>query len=93
MESFVRRHIGISTSDEKKILETLGCKSTEEFLQKTSPSAIRTKHELDLPSGVSEFEALHELRSLAAQNSVWRSYIGTGYYGTITPPILQRQIL
>lgn len=93
LESFSTRHIGPREGDITSMLQTVGAKSVEELISQTVPSAIRFQEELDVPEGISEFEYLNELKALAAKNRVFRSYIGLGYYGTVTPPPIQRNIL
>ncbi|NUN65855.1 aminomethyl-transferring glycine dehydrogenase [Pseudanabaena biceps] len=92
-DSFVRRHIGANSSEIQQMLAAIGCDSLDEMIQKTVPDAIRIKQPLDLGEARGEYELLQELKAIASQNQVWRSYIGTGYYNCITPPIIQRNIL
>lgn len=93
LESFSTRHIGPREGDIKSMLKTVGAKSIEELIAQTVPSAIRFQEELDVPEGISEFEYLNELKALAGKNRVFKSYIGLGYYGTVTPPPILRNIL
>jgi len=90
---FVARHLGPSDSDVKEMLEVVGCSSLDELMDETVPSAIRFRRPLDIPEGVPEAELLQRLRGIAAENDVWRSYLGMGYSGTITPGVIQRNIL
>lgn len=92
-DSFIRRHIGANSSEIQQMLTTIGCESLDEMLEKTVPAAIRIKQPLQLGEARGEYELLQELKAIASKNQVWRSYIGTGYYNCITPPIIQRNIL
>jgi len=93
IDSFVRRHVGPSPDDAVKMLSQLGFSDLDSFIGKVVPEAIRLKAPLPLASGKSEFAVLKELHALAAKNQVFRSYIGMGYYDTIIPPVIQRNIL
>jgi glycine dehydrogenase len=87
---FATRHIGPDAHETKEMLEVIGVKSLDELINKTIPDAIRMKGKLDLPAAISEFEYLNELKKVAAKNKVYKNYIGQGYYDTITPsPILR----
>jgi glycine dehydrogenase len=90
---FVRRHIGPRPEDARQMLETLELKSLDQLVEKAVPAQIRLRRELDLPRERSEFQVLAELKELASQNQVFRSYIGMGYYDCITPAVIQRNVL
>jgi glycine dehydrogenase len=75
------------------MLRLLGYGSLEELIDATVPPAIRMKRELELGGERGEHELLQELQEIARKNKVFRSFIGQGYYGTITPPVIQRNIL
>ncbi len=90
---FSRRHIGPSENDVKEMLAATGVSNIDQLIDQVIPSAIRLKKPLDLPDGLSEFEYLRELEKVASKNKVFRSCIGLGYYGTILPPVIQRNIL
>ncbi|MBD2178756.1 aminomethyl-transferring glycine dehydrogenase [Pseudanabaena sp. FACHB-1998] len=92
-DSFIRRHIGASSPEIQAMLRAIACDSLEEMVEKTVPDSIRLKQPLDLGVARGEYELLQELKAIASKNQVWRSYIGTGYYNCITPPIIQRNIL
>ena len=92
-DSFAARHIGPSDDEVKEMLGTLGYASLDELIDATVPAAIRMRGGLDLPPAQSEFEALGELRDLARKNRLTRSFLGLGFYETITPPPIQRNIL
>ena len=90
---FARRHIGPDAAEQAAMLEALGLKSLEELVDLAVPASIRREEGLDLPPAMSEAEALKALRSMAAQNSVMRSFIGMGYYGCHTPSVILRNVL
>ncbi len=90
---FHRRHIGPAAEDEALMLQALGVASRTSLVEQTIPEHLRLNQSLDLPQAVSETEALRELQQLAGQNECWRSMIGCGYYGTITPQPIVRNVL
>ncbi len=90
---FVRRHIGPRPSDISTMLTTLGHDSLSELIDAAIPREIRLDRPLDLPTALTEYEALRALRAIAAKNQVFRSYIGMGYANCIVPPVIQRNIL
>jgi len=92
-DEFAHRHIGPSEADLREMLDTLGLSSLEELIDQTVPESIRFRQPLGIGEPRGEFELLEELRSIAAKNSVLRSCIGMGYSDTITPPVIQRNIL
>src|SRR5947208_5061046 len=93
VDSFAHRHIGPNKAARAAMLAELGFENLDELIDATVPKNIRLDHALNLPVAKSESEALAELRSLAEKNTVTRSFIGAGYYDTITPPVIQRNIL
>ncbi len=74
------------------MLKTIGAKSIEELISKTVPSSIRNPNSLDLPAAMSETALLKHLKEIALNNKVFRSYIGQGYYDTITPSVILRNV-
>src|SRR5437899_6233910 len=90
---FSRRHIGPSPADMSEMLSTVGVSDIDELISQTVPDGIRQTAPLALPPGISESEALQKLRIIADKNKVFTSLIGQGYYGTILPPVIQRNIL
>ena len=90
---FIARHVGPSDKDQQAMLKVLGCKSLEQLTNEVVPTAIAMTKSLDIVDGCSETKALAELREIASHNKVFRSFIGQGYYGTITPNVIQRNIL
>lgn len=91
-DRFERRHIGPSEIETKEMLNFLKINTLDELIEQTVPASIRLKKTLDLPSAQSEFEYLQLLKSIASKNEVVRSYIGMGYSGTITPPVILRNL-
>ncbi|HET9486532.1 MAG TPA: aminomethyl-transferring glycine dehydrogenase [Chryseosolibacter sp.] len=92
-EKFESRHIGPDARQIHEMLKTVKASSVEELIDQTIPSKIRLKKALDLPPPQSEFQFINNFRTLAAQNKAFKSFIGTGYYNTITPPVILRNIL
>ncbi len=92
-QEFVRRHIGPTPPEQAHMLATLGVSSIDELLSATVPAGIRMSGDLDLDSGVTVTEALDELRQLSHLNTIRTSMIGMGYHGTITPPVILRNVL
>jgi glycine dehydrogenase len=93
--SFEDRHIGPTHSDEQSMLAALGYKDLASFIADVVPSNIAINGVIEgaLDVGKSEVEVISELRSIASENKVFRSLIGTGYYGTIVPPVIKRNVL
>ncbi len=92
MNHFSRRHLGPSKEETNKMLQSIGVASIEELINKTVPASIRSKEELNIPEAVSENQYLRELKQIAQKNKVYRSYIGQGYYNTLTPSVILRNI-
>ena len=93
LSDFVARHIGPSEHDLREMLTQLNLKSLDELVQKTVPANILLSDDLALTTGKAEHEVLAELKSIAAQNKVFKSYIGMGYYNTHLPPVIKRNVL
>lgn len=91
--NFAIRHIGIGEKDIPAMLEAINVKSLDELLQQTIPSNIRLNETLDLPAPMTERELGEHLADLASKNQVFTSYIGQGWYDTVVPPVVQRNIL
>ena len=89
---FSERHIGINKEEKEAMLSAIGVSNLEELISKTIPDAIRIKTDLEVPAAISEFEYLSELKKVAAKNKVFKSYIGQGYYDTITPSVILRNV-
>ena len=89
---FLSRHIGPSPSEEQEMLQTMGLSSVDQLVDETIPEAIRLKKELPLDDGMTEYEYLNHIRLLAKKNKVFKSYIGLGYYNTIVPSVILRNV-
>ena len=87
-----RRHIGPSPVEMEAMLSAVGCKTLDQLIEETIPASLRQEKPLDWEP-LSEHELLAKLRDVASQNKVMTSLIGQGYYGTVTPPAIQRNIL
>jgi glycine dehydrogenase len=92
-DEFVERHLGSGAEDERALLAALGCGSIETLIDEVVPRDIRMDGAVDLPAAVNEAQALSELRTIAAKNEHWRSLIGQGYYGCVTPAVIQRNVV
>ncbi|MGE5400085.1 MAG: aminomethyl-transferring glycine dehydrogenase [Ignavibacteriales bacterium] len=92
-DKFVDRHIGPNKNETDEMLHTVGAASLEALMDETVPPAIRLQNDLKLSEPVSEYKFLKNLRKIARKNKVFRSFIGMGYYNTILPPVIQRNIL
>lgn len=90
---FIQRHIGSTTTDQQQMLAVIGESSMASLMDNTIPDSIREQQPLALDPPQSEQEALAELKLIAAKNTVCQSYIGMGYYDTIVPPVIQRNVL
>ncbi|HEX2940670.1 MAG TPA: aminomethyl-transferring glycine dehydrogenase [Rhodopila sp.] len=92
-DGFVRRHIGPSDTDLAAMLRAVGSATLDDVAAKTVPSAIRSNGALELPPAVDEAAAITELRALADRNVLRKSLLGLGYHGTVTPPVILRNVL
>jgi glycine dehydrogenase len=92
-EKFENRHIGPDEAQVAQMLKLVGAASVEELIAQTVPANIRLKKKLNLPAAQSEFEFLKGFRATVSKNKVFKSYIGTGYYNTITPGVILRNIM
>jgi len=90
---FPRRHIGPSPHEISLMLETIGVATLDKLIDQTIPPAIRQRTALNLGPARSESDVLARLRETAEKNRILRSMIGQGYYGTVTPPVILRNIL
>jgi glycine dehydrogenase len=93
MSDFIPRHIGPDREAQMEMLAAVGATSLEDLISKVVPPSIVASKPLDLGSGLSEVEALAELRGIANKNVVYKSFIGQGYVGTVTPTVILRNIL
>lgn len=92
-DRFEERHLGPTDIEVGEMLRLLGFPSLDALIDATVPAAIRMAQPLALESAKSEYELLQELRAIAQENQVFRSFIGMGYHHCITPPVIQRNIL
>jgi len=90
--NFSKRHNGHSEEDIKKMLKEMGLTSVDQLIDETIPKNIRFKKDLDLEDGMGEFEYLQHIKRLGAKNKVFKSYIGLGYYNTIVPSVILRNV-
>ena len=87
------RHIGLNETEQQHMLETIGVNTIDELIAQTMPSDILLNEPLDLDEPLTEQEHLSTMHQMAAKNQLYRSYIGRGWYGSITPAVIQRNIL
>ncbi len=92
-DEFVNRHIGLNENDISEMLNETKAESIEKLIEETIPAQIRLKEKISLDQPLSEFDYLNTLRQAATKNKLFKSYIGMGYYGTILPAAIQRNIL
>ncbi|MDP4199926.1 MAG: aminomethyl-transferring glycine dehydrogenase [Bacteroidota bacterium] len=92
-ERFENRHIGPDQHDLERMLETVGAESLDELIDQTVPKSIRLSKPMDLKPAMTESEFLVHASGLAAKNKILKSYIGMGYYNTVTPPVILRNVL
>lgn len=92
LNNFERRHIGPNQSETQKMLKTIGVSDIDQLISETVPPQIRAKKPLNIPAAMTEQQLLDEVRKIGLQNKVFRNLIGQGYYGTITPSVILRNI-
>ncbi len=93
VDTFPRRHVGPSEADRAAMLGALGAASLDALIEETVPPSIRLRRPLNLPEPLSESELLGRITALAESNQTWRSFIGMGYTGCLTPSVIRRNIL
>jgi glycine dehydrogenase len=91
-DSFLYRHNGPQAEDMAIMLERMGLNSLDQLIDETIPANIRLPKDLELDEGMSEYDYLNHVRSLANQNKKFKSFIGLGYYNTIVPPVILRNV-
>jgi glycine dehydrogenase len=91
--AFLQRHVGTSADEQRRMLEVLGFESLNDLLDVAVPGSVRSLAAVRLPPAASEAEVLGELRDLAGRNVLAEPMIGLGYYGTITPGVIRRNVL
>lgn len=92
INSLINRHIGVNVDDEKHMLACIGLNSVDELIKQTIPSNIFLSEKINLPDPLSESQFLAHVNELASKNKLYKSYIGQGWYGTILPAVIQRNI-
>ncbi|MFV3413458.1 aminomethyl-transferring glycine dehydrogenase [Pseudomonas nitroreducens] len=92
-DAFLARHLGPDSAEQQAMLDTLGLGNRDDLIVQTVPPAIRLNRPLDLPAALDEQGALAKLKGYAQKNELWTSLIGTGYYGTLTPTVILRNVL
>ena len=92
MSDFIKRHIGPSEDQQAQMLNDLGLSSLDELIRQIVPDSILLRGDDNLPEPCSEQQALEELKEISEHNIVKRTLIGQGYYGTIVPPVIQRNV-
>jgi glycine dehydrogenase len=89
---FIHRHIGPNDADTKKMLKKIGAQNLDQLISNTVPPSIRMSHLLNIPSAMSEHEYLKHIKEVSLKNKVFTNYIGQGYYDTITPSVILRNV-
>ena len=90
--SFKSRHNGIRPEQHKQMLEAIGVDSIDSLISKTLPANIRLKENLSIEEGISEFAFMDKIKTIASKNKIFNSFIGLGYYETILPAVIQKNI-
>ncbi|MQY78473.1 MAG: aminomethyl-transferring glycine dehydrogenase [Bacteroidetes bacterium] len=93
LDDFKNRHIGPRDEETGIMLKKIGLESLDELIKKTIPNSILLDEPLQIPDGISEYEYFQKIKGIASKNKMFRSFIGLGYYGTILPAVIQRNIL
>lgn len=91
--NFVNRHLGIREDDLPQMLEKVGVKDVDELIDQTVPDQVRLEEPLKIGPGMNEYEYINHLRELGSKNKQFRSFTGMGYYPSILPPVIQRNML
>ncbi len=91
--NFTRKHNGPNDADMPEMLQMAGVENLNQLIDETLPAAIRMKKPLNIPDGINEYEYIMHLRDIASRNKLFKTYIGLGYYNTILPGVIQRNIL
>ena len=91
-DRFIDRHLGSESHEIKEMLNEIGFENSEDLMEKIIHQSIRLDKELDISPGLSEYELLAELKQIASKNKIFKNYIGMGYYPTITPAVIQRNV-
>ncbi|HEU0111409.1 MAG TPA: glycine dehydrogenase (aminomethyl-transferring), partial [Flavisolibacter sp.] len=91
-KEFQQRHVGPNENETQQMLNVIGVSSIDELVNQTVPPSIRMERDLDLPAAMSEAEYLNHIKEVSLKNKVFKNYIGQGYYDTITPSVILRNI-
>ncbi|MCX6233951.1 MAG: aminomethyl-transferring glycine dehydrogenase [Bacteroidetes bacterium] len=91
--NFIKRHNGPRPEEAERMLKKIGASSMDELIDMTVPQTIRTQFPLNLPKGMNEYQYLNHLKEIGAKNKLFKSFIGLGYYNTVTPGVIKRNIL
>jgi glycine dehydrogenase len=91
-QEFTHRHIGPDENETNEMLKVIGVGSINELINKTVPSSIRMKQQLNLPEAMSENEYLQHIKNVSLKNKIFKNYIGQGYYDTIPPSVILRNV-
>lgn len=91
--NFSRRHIGLKTGEIPSMLEKIGVRSVDELIDKTIPGSIRLNKPMNLPDGINEKEYVEHIKEIGSKNKIYKTFIGLGYYNTILPGVIQRNVL
>jgi len=92
-KNFVQRHLGPTKNDIKQMLQTIGVASVDQLIEEVIPKDILNRETLKTGDGMNEFEYLNHLKALASKNKLFKSFIGMGYYNTIIPAVITRNVL
>jgi glycine dehydrogenase len=92
-EQFSNRHIGPNDKEIEQILNEIGIQTLDKLIDETIPENIRIREKLNVSEPLTEYEFIQHIKQIASKNKVYRSYIGLGYYGTITPSVIKRNVL
>ncbi|GAB3484943.1 aminomethyl-transferring glycine dehydrogenase [Azotobacter salinestris] len=92
-DAFLQRHLGPDEAEQRAMLASLDLASRDQLIEQTVPPAIRLNRALELPAALDEPGALAKLKGYAERNELWTSLIGMGYHGTVTPPVILRNVL
>jgi len=91
-DNFLSRHLGPGEKETEKMLKIIGVQSLAQLIDETIPSSIRLPEDIDLADGISEHQYFQHIRELGRKNKLFKTYIGLGYYGTITPAVILRNV-
>ena len=92
MNEFCKRHIGLSQQQQAAMLDDLGCSNLDQFIEQVIPTDLISKTKTTQKVGLSEDQALSEIKAILDANIVYKNYIGLGYYDTITPSVIRRNV-